>query len=722
MPAWHATMLTQPVITNASDRISPATLIGAVGRPAASLPPGPGQRRTAARWVAWAAMSLTTFLASVAYGQPDYHEYTLSTDIGFVSSLGPQNGESFTVPATASTSFETLYSNMLGAGNTLAWSRDPSQPSSQNYTDINWMNSGYGAWEHLRFRSADSTTRPAYMAGYVASGADFNYEGLGGQKPQLTVRAVELDGVTLTPMNVQTQLEAASGSVTFTLNNGGFDVSNSPSLLTPTFISTTPLTVAATGTSNVLHSWTGVIAAPTTLSVASGTALQLVRCGDIGNLSTASAQLRWSSVDNAFDINGGSLDLSFSGMLFYSDPVPTVTGGVVTAGLVVRNGGSLQISGRDDTESYSKLTMHGGLLIDNSTVTLGPSNRIEFASGQLHLANATVQVASGGRVTNENDATVVSGTSTINVVNDEQGFTAADLRVADSSSKLVVQGGGVAAVRSLFLDGGQVDVATDSTLVLAPYNNQPTNFTPGGTISLAATATLDIPRLVSFSMDNNGTVTPIQTAANSTIVVAGDFIGKGDIGDGILFVTDGGLLAHAGLTSSTLEVGELIMKFDAVTEASLDPTALTSDTVVCDDLTLEAIFPSIAPTLTLAVDNDTPLPLGTKFTLFDYVTANTVGAFYFKDRAPGSTFTLGLNDYQIDYQDASLGGTAITLTVVPEPLAAASIGLGLAFSLVVRQRQRRLRRAGHSSAAVLGTCRTSSPAGTRQPTAERSAS
>jgi hypothetical protein len=87
--------------------------------------------------------------------------------------------------------------------------------------------------------------------------------------------------------------------------------------------------------------------------------------------------------------------------------------------------------------------------------------------------------------------------------------------------------------------------------------------------------------------------------------------------------------------------------------------------------------------------SDAALTNGTKFSLFSYSGSWNSGTF--NGYADDSDFTLGLNQFRIDYNDtvAGLNGGSysnfVTLTAVPEPRAALLASLGL-FALLRRRR------------------------------------
>jgi len=88
---------------------------------------------------------------------------------------------------------------------------------------------------------------------------------------------------------------------------------------------------------------------------------------------------------------------------------------------------------------------------------------------------------------------------------------------------------------------------------------------------------------------------------------------------------------------------------------------------------------------------DAALTAGSKLLLIDYTgTWNSTG---FSGLADGTVFTLGMNQYRIDYDGnfstgALTGGTDVMLTVVPEPQTALCAAIGLSVLLFRRKIKR----------------------------------
>lgn len=153
-----------------------------------------------------------------------------------------------------------------------------------------------------------------------------------------------------------------------------------------------------------------------------------------------------------------------------------------------------------------------------------------------------------------------------------------------------------------------------------------------------------------------------------------------------------GKLTFAGSSApghNTLNTtNELNMGAASTLQMTLDLLALTSDQLLIDNSAREFTINNSA-ILSLNIVNDMVLAFGTKFLLINYPDWQGGMGAHFNGLSEGTVFALGLNSYQINYNDADYlpaqGSTFITLTTIPEPTTSAL--LGLACLLVVFARR-----------------------------------
>ena len=205
-----------------------------------------------------------------------------------------------------------------------------------------------------------------------------------------------------------------------------------------------------------------------------------------------------------------------------------------------------------------------------------------------------------------------------------------------------------------------LDAANTGTLTLA----RPTGNTySGGT-------TINGGKLVVTNTSGSAT-----GAGAVTVNSGGTLAGTGAV-SGAVTVNSGGFLAP-GTSVESLAVGALTFSATSTLLYEIDSSAALA---VGADLVNVALGVLINPATILNATDiaSTPvvLPIGTKFTLLSYdTTAGLSGAF--AGQAQGSTITIGLTDFMIDYADISPGNnfdapagggsfSYVTLTAVPE--------------------------------------------------------
>ncbi|GEM_PF-2072788 len=606
--------------------------------------------------VAGLAIALHAWLPA-AHAQAVYNDHNLSALIDQLPIPAPgSNGQRFTVPTNATATMA------LAGHNTLTWLQSP--PS-----DIDWQGADLvgNTFQYLAFQSADTTVRNAFI-----SASDGNGNLTNAFSARIAVEQFRLDNVNLDPRNNVIALTGAQH--VWTMNNSSYNGASAK----PQFTETFPLTFTATGTST-LDGWSGNIPSRTDLFVSGGSTLRMSQCGDDKSQNPVDS-LRWDSTDgNTADINGSTLSIEHSFVTFATSETPAVTGDVVTAGMVVRNNGVLNIGGSDGTQHQPRLRIEGGMLIDGSTLQVAQRGHLTVTTGKLVLKNATVNfLDSVPLAAITADFAEFQGTTTINA-NNPDAYTAAGFAagfgLADSSAVVNIAGTGPTFADDLFvLNGGTVNVAAGASLELRSTTGLGAA-EPVGTVNVASTGQLAIgPNFFLYtdkmSLHNEGVVS-----------VIGDLLGGGTLSGPGEVVVDGtnALLGVASNRSSFTIDGNLSFLTGSTLSLTVDPSAGTSQHVSVSDLSISTPFNIPTTNLLLTLKNDTVLADGTTFLLVDYDTL-TPGE-YFDGFADGSIFTQGLNSYQIRYSDAAynaLNPSVITLTVVPEPTTCITLAAGLA--------------------------------------------
>ena len=193
------------------------------------------------------------------------------------------------------------------------------------------------------------------------------------------------------------------------------------------------------------------------------------------------------------------------------------------------------------------------------------------------------------------------------------------------------------------------------------------------TIDVKGSATLDVSALAGWALANS------QTLKGNGTVNAGT--------GNVVTISNGAFLAPGASPGTLLVNGDLSFASGSTFSAELQTSGgLTGDLV---DLSGDLEILSGAVLDLSLFGSDAALTNGTKFSLFSYSGSWNSGTF--NGYADDSDFTLGLNQFRIDYNDtvAGLNGGSysnfVTLTAVPEPRAALLASLGL-LALLRRRR------------------------------------
>ncbi len=435
--------------------------------------------------------------------------------------------------------------------------------------------------------------------------------------------------------------------------------------MTPKFYNPSRLYFNVSGSSQITG-WVGSIGSATTLDVASGSTFRIKDSGSLNPIFPSEA-LNFEYDASSANVNNATLILDTSNVRWGS------TAGSGSA-MTFSNNAALEMIGQSKLRAHDITFQNSALTMSNSTridaiysVVLDNSTVTAAAGASIHVATLTARgtssVAAHGVAVQAGTLDLTTPGSTLVLVDDFDGL--AETRVNGSGVLFPTTGG------ASTLSNRSILTISDSTMVL----NQ------RAVLINDSRAFLDMPGST-FAMDGSA----VFTNNRDFTVRAGSVAGTAQFGTNSVI---------GGGSGSTIRL-ECAVNFDSATRAQnslttsnemfldstntvitmyLNPTALTSDRFVLNgQLNIDA-----DATLSFGLTNDTVLALGQKFVLFDFSDSQTMGN-NFKDRTNGSSFSLGLNTYQILYNDPGVqpGGSTsfITLTTVPEPSTWALLGLG----------------------------------------------
>jgi hypothetical protein len=484
---------------------------------------------------------------------------------------------------------------------------------------------------------------------------------------------VDFDTGSANPGAVQLEIQARNGGDMIL----GLANSSLTGLETPKFYNPSRLYFNVSGSSQI-SSWIGTIGSAASLDVAAGSTF-LIK--DSGNLAAVppSETLNFGYDPNYANVNNATLALDTSNVRWGST---SGSGSEMT----FSNNATLELIGQ------SKLRTHD-LTLQNSALAMSNNTRIDVING-MTLDNSTITAASGAVI----DVATLTAQGLSSVAANGVAVRAGTLDLTTPGSTLVlvddvdglaetrVGGGGVlfpTAGAVTTLSNRSVLTISDSGMVLNERSvlvNGPRGFIdmPGSTFVMDGSATFTNNR--DFTVRGGITAGTAQFGTNS--VIGGDSGSTIRLESAVTF--DAATRAQNSLTTSN----ELFLNStNTVITMYLNPTTMTSDQFILGgELNIDS-----DATLNVGVIDDMLLALGEKFVLFDFKDSQTMGN-HFKDLTDGSTFSLGLNTYEILYNDPDVqpGGSTsfITLTTVPEPSTWALLALGGAAAIGRAMRRR----------------------------------
>lgn len=476
----------------------------------------------------------------------------------------------------------------------------------------------------------------------------------------------------------------AGGDTVLSLNN-----STLSSTLIPHFYVPSALSFQVSGNSQI-DGWKGHVASTTALTVASGGTLRIKDSGDLVSIADSN-KLFFNQQANTANLVGSALILENSAVVFganpFGDPSKEST-------LTFNSGASLELTGSSGTTSlktdnlvfhnsslnlanhHAQLTLRNKLTLDESSATLAGAAHADTFHLDV-IGSSVISMGTNASLTTSGVELTAGSTLTINGIGDdiaEMTVNGPIVFPASGTGSLVV--GNSLAVLNLRQTG-----VTDLT--------SQANLTNNGLIDLQDSSKLIVRDGATFT--NNG-----QLAVHTgTLSIVGDAtIGQASGNNGLLDVNGALTFADApNKGANTLNTSnQLALGSNSVLHMFINPLAQTSDRILIDNGAQEFTINSSAQ-LQLHVDNDALLPFGTKFLLIDYPDRQVEMLAYFRHLPDQTIFKLGLNRYQINYNDGAYrpadGSTFITLTTVPvpEPSTFGLFATGAALAWVMQKRR-----------------------------------
>lgn len=409
---------------------------------------------------------------------------------------------------------------------------------------------------------------------------------------------------------------------------------------------------------------------------------------DGGTVNVGTAAAKWL-VMSQYDTSKGQLDISNGSLnLNNGSSLKALTGNTSSSGssVINQNGGSINFY------SDSGVTLGGSGVLDLALSGSATSTSIyNLDGGTLAVPSVVASNTAGTRLFNFNGGTLKAAADGATLLNLGANTSTVRANVRNGGAKIDTNNFNVTVSQALVHSNVSGDSATDGGLTKSG----------GGTLSLTAANTYTGVTTVSSgtlalgvggSIANSSTIDVKSGATLDTTSQSGWALATGqtlkgngtvDVGSANTLTIGSGAFLAPGASPGNLNVtGNLAFAASSTYTAEISPGTLASDSVSVAGALI------IDPTALLAISlfgSDSVLAGGTKFVLVDYTTAWD-GVSTFSGLADGSISNFGtLNSYLVDYNDPSLGGTAMTLTVVPEPTSILLASLG-AFGLLIRRR------------------------------------
>lgn len=478
----------------------------------------------------------------------------------------------------------------------------------------------------------------------------------------LTVRTLTFENTNMDPQGQR--FEFKGDPIGLTLNNGSIDFG-----VAPLWQSGQSLAIHAGPGNNGISQLNGVQAPVTLLQVDSGSTLQIAESGSLGPGLPDSSRLFFTA-DNSADIDGGTLDIHRSHMIYRTG----------SNEMRVQNGGTLKISGSSETTlETDNLVVHDGIL----QVEAGENS---VRTDSFGLNDADVVVGDSGSI--YAGVVNVAGANTVTL-----GTTPGDKGTMLEAESGIALSGDPA---SITFDGGFGKVVTPMLLMDAGA--------PNGMVSLDGDIAMEIVAGLTNNWGNGsimvGADAELRIGAGAVVsssipitndgqtIVDGTFLPQGThSGTGFMRVHGDGKLGPLGQnTDDTFTSGpDIFMDDNSRLEIAIDSTAGTAQRLVANNAF--GLQPTVGVFLTLDIFNDIALPLDTKFEIVTYPNGNDLTGQFIQPNysriEDGDLIGLGMNTYRINYTDSSSfvdGANAITLTVADADTTHALFHVSKAYS------------------------------------------
>ena len=456
-----------------------------------------------------------------------------------------------------------------------------------------------------------------------------------------------------------------------------------------------------------------------------------LKAGSSQALGTNSAVTLTNAASTVLDLNG------------YSNSIGSLSGGGTTGGNVSLGAATLTIGG-DSTSpaAYAGVISGSGALVKTGTGTLNLAGSNTYGGGTT-LNTGTLQLSTGGSIgTIRGTVTVNTGATLLSTAGDSFGYGAttkintlnivggtvthnAGTNSTLASAVINLTGGTLQTTGTGSLDfynNGSANTAintlasTTSATIAGLVNLRQGDNDPTGTIFTVADGAASNDLVVSATLVNGpyqGGNSAIQKSGAGQMVLVGTctYSGATTINAGTLLVNGslpntslttvaaGATLGGTGTIASAVNVTGVLAPGAAIGQLATGPLSLLGGAKYAYEIntaTVDGDLLAVAGSLGLGsgvtldltdLSTSHALATNTKLSLISYSGSWNHGTF--TGLADDSTFTLGANQWLINYNDASggsnlLGGGSfanfVTLTVIPEPATtwlAALAGAGL---------------------------------------------